>query len=246
MVGVAVLCDIHGNLPALEAVLGDLDRLGPPLVVVGGDAISGPFPTQTLALLESLGERVRFLRGNADRAAVEAFDGVADPTRDEMDSFAGSFLDRAARDRIAAWPPAVVVGVAGLGAVRICHATPRSDTEILTAASPDASARAALGGVAESVVVCGHTHMPYDRRLDPWRLVNAGSVGMPYGGTGAHWLWLGPEPRAMRTTYDLEAAARRIARSAWPGAKAFARHNVRTAPCAAEAIAFFERLAGRA
>lgn len=242
----AVLCDIHANLPALEAVLADPRLKADALVVIGGDALSGPFPAATLARLEDLGERARFVRGNADRAMIDAFDGRMDPEGDATDRWAAGALDRAARDRVAAWPPALVVTVAELGAVRLCHATPRSDTDILTDVTPAHAAAAALRGVPEPVVACGHTHMAYDRMVRGWRVLNAGSVGMPYGEAGAHWLWLGPAPRLMRTPYDLGEAARRIAsESAWPGAAAFARENVLTRPSRAQATAFFERLAGR-
>lgn len=243
---VAVLADIHGNLPALEAVLAKLRVLAPDLVVVAGDALAGPFPVETLAALEALGSRVRFVCGNADRAAVEAFDAVADAARDAMDAYAGACLDRAARDRVALWPAALALRVEGIGSVRVCHATPRSDTEILTDRTPLAQAAACLEGVPEETVVVGHTHMAYDRRVGPRRLVNAGSVGMPYGGPGADWLWLGPVATAMHTDYDLGAAAQRIAASTWPEAAAFARDNVVRTPSRAEATAFFERLAGRA
>lgn len=236
---VAVLYDIHGNLPALDAVLADLEQYAPDAVVIGGDALSGPFPVETLARLQDL-PGVLFVRGNADRAVVEAFDSVMDPTRDPMDSWTGTQLDRPARDAVATWPEAVVLEVEGLGAVRFCHASPRSDVEVLTVRTPEGRLLAALNGVPERVVVCGHTHMPFDRSVGRTRVTNAGSVGMPYGDPGAHWLLLGPGIWPMTTHYDLRAAADRIRQSKWSGAPAFAYENILKTPTAEEALSVFE------
>ncbi len=241
----AVLCDIHGNLPALEAVLADLAAYAPDAVVIGGDALSGPFPVETLARLTTIPGAV-FVRGNADRGVVEAFDGVRDAGQDPpdppdpMDVWTATQLDRPARNVLASWPATVVLHVEGLGAVRFCHASPRSDVEVLTVRTPQERLAAALHDVPERIVVCGHTHMPFDRRVGARRVINAGSVGMPYGEPGAHWLLLGPGIRPMRTAYDRQAAAERIRHSRWPGAAAFARENILQTPTAAEALAALE------
>jgi diadenosine tetraphosphatase ApaH/serine/threonine PP2A family protein phosphatase len=100
-----------------------------------------------------------------------------------------------------------------------------------------------LVGVRQRVVVCGHTHMQFDRNVDGMRIVNAGSVGMPYGEAGAYWLLLGPEIRLRRTLYDLEDAAARIRASGYPQAEDFAENNVLKPETEAEAIAVFERMA---
>jgi predicted phosphodiesterase len=79
---VAALYDIHGNLPALEAVLAEPDGLAADLVVVGGDALAGPMPAETLGLLVALGDRVAWVRGNTEREVIERCD--ADPADGEL------------------------------------------------------------------------------------------------------------------------------------------------------------------
>jgi diadenosine tetraphosphatase ApaH/serine/threonine PP2A family protein phosphatase len=130
---------------------------------------------------------------------VAAFDGAAFGAHlpaevCEITAWTVRQLNRAQRDVLAAWPDTVALSVDGLGVVLFCYGSPRSDEEILTAATPEPRLRAALSGVARRVVVCGHTHMQFDRTLDGVRVLNAGSVGMPYGESGAYWLLLGPDP----------------------------------------------------
>jgi diadenosine tetraphosphatase ApaH/serine/threonine PP2A family protein phosphatase len=115
----------------------------------------------------------------------------------------------------------------------------------MTSASTEERVRQILADVMQPVVVCGHTHMQYDRRVGPVRLVNAGSVGMPYGEPGAYWALLGPEVWPRRTSYDLERAAAAIRVSGYPQAQDFADHNVLQPPSAAEAIAVFEQMAAQ-
>jgi putative phosphoesterase len=245
---VAAIYDIHGNLPALEAALAEIDQAAPDLIVVGGDVASGPMPRATLEQLMALGERARFVRGNADRELANCFDGVPlapnipEEVR-EITTWAARQLDRRHRDFLASFATQVVLNVDGLGNVLFCHGSPRSDEEILTAATPDQRLQAALAGVEQSVVVCGHTHMQFDRQSGKVRIVNAGSVGMPYGEPGAYWLWLAPEVTLRQASYDLEEAARLIRASGYPQAEDFADNNVLQPPTAAEAIEIFERMA---
>ena len=125
-----------------------------------------------------------------------------------------------------------------------CHGSPRGDEEILTRATPEERLRQALASVTEDVVVCGHTHMQFDRVVAGKRVVNAGSVGMPYEGRpGAYWALLGPDVNLRRTTYDVEAAANLIRSTDFPGADEFASDNVLHPPTADEVTDFFERLA---
>jgi putative phosphoesterase len=245
---VAAIYDIHGNLPALEAVLAEIDQAAPDLIVVGGDVASGPLPRATLERLLALGERARFVRGNADRELVNCFDGtpmapnIPEEVR-ELTTWAAQQLGRRHREFLASFAAQVVLNVDGLGDVLFCHGSPRSDEEMLTAATPDQRLQTALTGVEQPVVVCGHTHMQFDRQCGKVRIVNAGSVGMPYGEPGAYWLWLGPEVALRRTPYDLEEAARLIRASGYPQAEDFADNNVLQPPTAAEAIEVFERMA---
>ena len=227
---VAALYDIHGNLPALEAALDAADAAGVDAIVVGGDVALGPMPREALDRVVALGPRARVLSGNCDRLLVDAFDGrplaPLPAAVQEAIAWCAGQLDRAHRDFLAALPPIQTLDVGRLGVTLFCHASPRSDDEIVTAATPADRVRPMLAGVAQRVVVCGHTHMHFDRVVDGVRVVNAGSVGMPYGLPGAHWLLLGPGARPVRTEYDLERAAALVRQTRYPQADEFAARHV--------------------
>ena len=221
---VAALYDVHGNLPALDAVLAEVDA---DVILVGGDAVAGPWPAETLARLRGLEGDVHFIRGNADREIAEQTPGLAPA---HLMEFVRSRLSAEEIDFLGSLPLTESVAVDGLGDVLFCHATPRNDEEILTRISPDDTWRAALDGLAADVVVCGHTHIQFDRRIDDIRLINAGSVGMPYEHEpGAYWALLGPDVELCRTPY----APADIAASGWP--------DEWPAATPEEATEFFER-----
>ena len=192
---VAALYDVHGNLPALEAVLAEVEEAEPDVVVVGGDIVLGPMPGETLELLLGLGERALFVRGNCDRLMGEEItEGGLNADRAR---WSAEQLKRGQRAWLAALPDTQSVDVDGLGPTLFCHGSPRSDEEILTAISSELRVAEAVKGVAEGVVVCGHTHVQFDRLAAEKRLVNAGSIGMPYESLpGAYWALLGPGPRS--------------------------------------------------
>jgi predicted phosphodiesterase len=204
---VAALYDVHGNLPALDAVLAEVDA---DVILVGGDVVAGPWPAETLARLRSLDGDVRFIRGNADRELAKRTEGRAPPHLLEF------VRERLSADDLAflgSLPLTETIDVDGLGEVLFCHATPRTDEEIFTRISPEASWGVALDGVDAGVVVCGHTHMQFDRPIGDVRLINAGSVGMPYEQEpGAYWALLGPEVELRRTVYEPGD----LAASGWP------------------------------
>jgi putative phosphoesterase len=203
---VAALYDIHGNLPALEAVVAELEA---DAVVVGGDVASGPMPLETLELLRSLEQPVHYVRGNADR--VLDLDGIPEPNRSARLWVA----ERLSEDDLRFLndlPLDVVVD-----GVRFCHGAPGSDVETITRLTPDERLRTLLAGVREPTVVCGHTHVQFDRVVDGTRVLNAGSVGYPYeANPGAYWLLLGEDPEFRRTPYDVEGAMRRIEATGYP------------------------------
>lgn len=198
---VAVLSDVHGNAVALEAVLAELAGDPPELIVLGGDLTWGPLPHQTAQLLQALPAPALLVRGNAERAL---FERRAEKPRERwlLDAHTDddmAFLHRAVEG--------VTVDVAGLGPVRFCHGSPRSDEELITPATPEKRLAAAVAERPERVVVSAHTHLQFDRRVAGIRSVNPGSVGMPYAWEpGAYWAVLGPDVDLRRTEYDVEWA----------------------------------------
>jgi putative phosphoesterase len=223
-------------VPALEAVLAEVEREEVDAVVLGGDCILGPQPQETLSRLRSFGQRALWIRGNTDRlisqeAGSDSLDGlVAAAIGDE----GVAFLD--------ALPLTQRLEIDGLGDVLFCHATPRNDEEIVTPLTPDDRLAAILEGVEADVVVAGHTHMQQDRTVGGIRWVNAGSVGLPYEGEiKAFWTLLGPDVAFRKTPFDASAAIAAFEAVGRDDAAAFA-DNFRTAPSRQEAAEYFESL----
>ena len=196
---VAALADVHGNAPALEAVLVEVARERVDLVVFCGDLTWGPLPRETLALVRGLETPARFVRGNAERALEEDCE--------ERAGWLRALHSEADRRLLRGFERAVVVDVDGLGPTRFCHGSPRSDEECVTERTPVERVREFLEGVDERAVVTAHTHVRYDRSVQGLRLVNPGSVGMPYeGARGAYWALLGPDVEHRHTEYDVDRA----------------------------------------
>jgi putative phosphoesterase len=215
-VDVLALYDIHGNLDALEAVLADPRASHPDAVVVGGDAVPGPYATATLARLEAVDVPTHWIRGNGEREVASATGGPP-PAEDDMAAVTAAITATelgAERARALGELPMTVE----LDGVLYCHATPRSDDEILTRLSRGARWADALAGVDAALVVAGHTHQQDDRRVGDVRFVNAGSVGLPYeGDRHARWLWVADGvPALHHTGYDASGAGRRMLASGWP------------------------------
>jgi putative phosphoesterase len=218
---VAALYDVHGNLPALDAVLADDAFARADTVVVGGDVAAGPLPAEVLDRLAGLDVPVRWVRGNADREVVAHFDRgdtdhsiyAPDAPAQRADAFTAARIGRRHRDLLAGFEEVVRID----GAL-YCHGSPRSDEEIITALTPAERLQPMLAGVREALVVCGHTHHQFDLRSGEQRVVNAGSVGMPYEGRrGAFWLLVADgEPDLRRTQYDVDAAAETLRASGFP------------------------------
>ena len=250
---VAALYDIHGNDDALAAVLAEIDAVGADLIVIGGDIAGGPFPREAVDAVRALGDRAVAIRGNGERELVEArlrLDaGTARIDPDDVWSsrthWAAGELDRERLDWMGGLPPLSSVEIDGLGDVLFCHASPRSDEEIVTPLSPESRIAPMLAGLTQRTVVLGHTHVHFDLRVAGKRLVNAGSVGMPYADSAAaYWALLGPGVELRRTGYDVEATCARIRASGIPDPEEFAEGLARP-PGAAEANEFFERMATR-
>jgi putative phosphoesterase len=199
-VRVAALADVHGNAPALEAVLAELAQEDVDLVVFCGDLTWGPLPQETLALVRGMTVETRFVRGNGDRmvgADVGARGTWIAAQHGEADTAFVNGFDRA-----------VTVKVDGLGPTRFVHGSPRSDEECVTERTPAERVSEFMAGVPERVVVTAHIHVSYDRAVGDVRLLSPGSVGLPYEGRrGARWALLGPGVDFRRTDYDVERAA---------------------------------------
>ena len=239
---VAALYDVHGNLPALEAVLADVDEIAPDVILAGGDFVLGPMPVVCLDLLRERG--ATFIRGNCEREVVApgAFEENVWKARSR---WVHDQLNEEQLEFLAALPPSVSVEVDGLGPTLFCHGSPRDDDEVITAATPPKRLDPMLDGVLEHTVVCGHTHVQFDRVLGDVHLVNPGSVGMAYEGAPgtACWAVFGPGLELKRSRFDAEAAADAVRATAYPGADQFADEYVLAQYSAEEATAQLERAA---
>ena len=239
---IAALYDIHGNLPALEAVLEDLRRASVDRVVVGGDVLPGPMARESLERLLELDVPTGFIVGNGEVAALAERagrpSGVPEQFRDVV-RWSGEQLRPEHERAIAAWPKTLRVEIAEIGRVLFCHATPRNEHEIFTRSTAEERLRPIFDAADAALVVCGHTHMPFDRTVGRTRVVNAGSVGMPFGRTGADWLLIGPGVEPRHTEYDLARAAGRIRATAYPKAEDFAARHVLQSPSEEQMLAAY-------
>ena len=225
---VAAIYDIHGNLAVLQAVLDEVRAAHVDIVVVGGDLVPGPMPRETVARVRSIDVPVFFIQGNGDREVVVRRRGASnrrlpEPVQDVL-GWSAEQLTPEDVAFMAGWPASKDLPVAGLGRVMFCHATLRNDTEIFTRDTPEAEVLPMFPAAVADVIVCGHTHMQFDRPAGGRRIVNAGSVGMPFGEPGAigcSWIrafncdaprstWRRPptafEPRAIRRRRCLRQA----------------------------------------
>src|SRR5437899_3705086 len=238
---VAVLDDIHGNLPALEAVLQEVRRARVDRIVVGGDLVVGPMTRECLEYLSNLDIPVEFLYGNCEVAVLQVMAGkepaaVPEPHRANVRWTAAQLRPEHQR-ALASWPKTVRGAIDGIGDALFCHGTPRDDNEIFTKLTPEDRLLPAFESLDVPLVVCGHTHMQFDRMIGKTRVVNAGSVGMPFGEPGADWLLLGREIELRHTVYDLGKAAERLRATTYP--EDFAGRWILTPPSEEEMLKTF-------
>ncbi|ANP48588.1 putative phosphodiesterase [Streptomyces griseochromogenes] len=239
---VAVLSDIHGVLPAVEAVLAEPDVAAADLIVLTGDIACGPQPAAVLDLLTGLGDRAAWVRGNADRELVEYRRGLRTSIPDPIGPSAARGLREDQVGFLEGLPISLTLPVEGLGTVLFCHATPRDDEEVVLVDSPLQRWADVFADVGPEVttVVCGHTHMPFTRLAAGRLVVNPGSVGMPYGRPGAHWALLGQGVHLRHTLLDVpSASARIIADSSFEQAAEWADHCLNARCTEEEAFAIF-------
>ncbi len=250
---VAALYDIHANLPALEAVLREVARAGVDQIVVGGDVLPGPMPRETLRRLTELDWPVHFIHGNGELAMLAQMDSWRTGVVAYWGTTSGAPLPEPLRPGyrwvaeqvqaeyepvLANWPKTVRIEIEGLGEVLFCHGTPHSETEIFTRQTSEERLAPVMEGARAAVVVCGHTHMQFDRMVRGTRVVNAGSIGEPFGDGGAHWVLLGPDVQFRRTAYDIAQAAAQIRATAYPLAEETAQ-GILQPPQEAEMLELF-------
>jgi predicted phosphodiesterase len=242
---IAALHDIHGNIWALEAVMKEIRAARADAVVIGGDVAYGPAPAEIISLLRSIEAQPFFVKGNADRDIVEAWDGV-EPSLDtaahilQTLAWCAQKLRRDDRDFLAAFSPAVSISSPPLGDILFVHATPDSDEAVFTEITPSERISHRFASVQARTVVCGHTHLQFERRIGGIRVVNSGSVGRPYGESGAFWLMIDQDVEFRRTVYDLESAAKAMRATEFPLAEQWASDLIAPPP-RDEVIAFHER-----
>jgi predicted phosphodiesterase len=241
---VAALYDIHGNLPALEAVLEQVRAADVDQIVIGGDVLPGPMARETLRRLLDLDIPIRFIYGNGEVAVLDLMAdrepaGVPEQYRPASRWTAEQLHDY--QQVLASWPRILHVEIDGLGDVLFCHATPRNENECFTRLTPESRLLPVFTGLGASLVICGHTHMQFDRMVGGTRVVNAGSVGMPFGEPGADWLLLGPDVKLQHTPYDLAEAAERIRGTRFPWPEDFAARYVLQPPSEMEMLDVFDR-----
>jgi predicted phosphodiesterase len=227
-----------------EPAVRDAER-----IVLTGDIAAGPQPVQVLDRLLGLGDRVTWVRGNADRELVELARGQVDDVGDPIAPWAAKQLSQDHVDWLAGLPYPVTLQVDGFGEVVFCHATPRDDQEVVVVDSRLQRWAEVLAGLPAEVmtVVCGHTHMPFTRLANRRQIINPGSVGMPYGRPGAHWALLVDGAIAMRrTVYDTKAACAEVReQSSYPDVAEWADYFLHARASDADALAVMAPRDGR-
>ena len=254
---VAALCDIHANLPALDAVLEEVRAAQVDLIVFGGDVLPGPMPRETRSRILKLDTPSKFIHGTGELGVLAQLKAPDPSAVTYWGTTSGAILPEPLREIprwtarqvapdfthvLASWPKTVRVEVPGLGEILFCHGTPTSETDAFTRLTPEDVLLPVFDGLGGSVVVCGHTHMQFDRMIGTTRVVNAGSVGMPFGRTGADWLLLlGPDVELHNTPYDLAQAGERIRETGYPQANELATSLLQP-PSESQMLELFTRI----
>ncbi len=242
---IAALYDIHGNFPALETVLTETRRIGVDHILVGGDVLPGPMPAETLSRLQNLGTDVQFLFGNGEAAVLEQMAGRTPKVPEAYRPIIRWNAEQLSPEQerfLRSWRKEIRLEVPGLGKVLFCHATPRNENECFTRLTPEDRLLPIFTAVGADMVICGHTHMQFDRMIGNIRVINAGSVGMPFGRPGADWLLLGPSIELHHTDYDLSQAAQKVCATRYPQAEEFASTSILHPPSEEEMLKVFAKV----
>jgi putative phosphoesterase len=225
MTTLAILSDIHGNLPALQAVLADLANFQVDHVIVPGDVINfGPFSRQTAELV--IKKCWPVIRGNNEFFLVDYKTPRAPAEWDDPVQFAPTaWLDRQFDKRqktiIGSWPDTLNLRFRDAPQILVCHGTPRSPWDSIYSTLTDEEIHKLLFDVEADFVLCGHTHLPMDRQVGRWRIFNPGSVGVPLDGLhSASYVILegneqGWKPTFRRVPFDYEAVLDEFERSGY-------------------------------
>lgn len=242
---IAAIYDIHGNLPALESVLAEIDLLGVDRILVGGDVVPGPMPLQTLERLLQVKVPIDFIHGNGELAVLQYADGekpLAIPEKVwPLIEWTAKQLTHDHLRLLRDWPKTIAIDRGSLGKILFCHATPRNETEIFTRLTPEDRLKPVFAEIDAALVVCGHTHMQFDRMVGNIRVINAGSVGMPFGSPGAYWALFANGIEFRQTHYDFQEAAKQIRASDYPQAEQFASTNILNPPSEEQMLEVFSK-----
>ncbi|CAG9297858.1 metallophosphoesterase family protein [Celerinatantimonas diazotrophica] len=237
---IAALYDIHANLTALKAVLEEIKKYPVKLIVIGGDVIAGPQPLETLELLKHLTTPTHFIRGNAESELLRYCNGEhangLSAKADEVTKWVAKQLKPDHLQFISRWLPYVELNDATWGDILFCHASKRSDIEIVTRLTSAEKLNTIFQDVHIPTIVCGHTHMQFDKTVAAKRIINAGSVGMPFAKPGAQWLLLSEQVNLMHTDYNIHQAAAHIQQTTYPQREAFIKENILTTPSEEQAL----------
>ncbi|GGH73571.1 putative phosphoesterase [Pullulanibacillus pueri] len=223
---VAAIYDIHGNDFALNAVLEEVRNCDVDTIVVGGDLAWGPQPALVMERLMALEGNVLFIKGNADREVAGRYgveQGLDEGTA-EINQWCTDQLTKSQLEFLNNLQEKVTLHIDGLGEVLFVHGSPRSDEEAIRKATPEIEIEPMIHSVEEDIIVCGHTHVQFDRRIKGKRIINAGSVGLQSAARGACWAILGPDVALRETEYNYQLAAEHILKSGVPMARDFADH----------------------
>lgn len=241
----AALYDIHGNYPALKAVSDQLDHLQPDLVILGGDIVSGPMPLAVLQLIDQLSKKFNTvgISGNNDQDVVDAYNGkqlsLSKHAQDQIKWVANQLSKQQ------------VLKMKGLllnvtvGDDFFCHAVAKNNTTIFTPHSNIAIIKKLFQGVQSPFIICGHTHLQFEMTIGHQKVINAGSVGMPFSDLeGAQWLWIDDQQfRFKRTKIDKAAAVKEIQLSDYPYVDNFITQYVENTVPLSKAYQLLDRLA---
>jgi putative phosphoesterase len=223
---VAAIYDIHGNVVALEAVLNEIHNRDVDIIVVGGDLAWGPNPFQVMDKLMSINENICFIRGNADREVAFKYglDEGLEPAIAEINMWCADQLLEEHINFLKKLPISISLQLEKFGEILFVHGSPRSDEESIRIDTPDSEVIEMIKDVSPEIIVCGHTHVQFDRVAQRKRIINPGSVGLPSKAKGACWAIIGEDVEFIETQYDIDKAANFIRESGVPYAEEFVSH----------------------